>query len=57
MLAEGELHAAIAVVALRSDQRLARQHLQAYLAAVGEQGRFAAWARERLASLRRGAAP
>jgi hypothetical protein len=55
MLAEGELHAAIAVIALRSDPRLARQHLLAYLAAVGADGRFAAWARERLASLRHGA--
>ena len=57
LLAEGELHAAIACVATRSDPRLARAHLQAYLESPSGQGPFRDWARERLASLGRAGAP
>ncbi len=53
-LAEGELHAAIGVAALRRDPRLARVHLEAYLLAAGPSGPFVAWAQERLAALKRG---
>jgi hypothetical protein len=51
LLADGELHAAIACVAARTDPRLARAHLQAYLDGPGREGPFHDWARGRLAAL------
>ena len=56
-LAEGELHAAIAVAAFQRDPKLARLHLKAYLLASGEEGGFAAWARERASGVKRAKAP
>ncbi len=55
LLADGELHAAIAVAAIVRDPHLARLHLSAYLEAVGPKGAFRGWANERLAALSRGA--
>jgi hypothetical protein len=57
MLAEGELHAAIACAAARTDPRLARVHFQAYLDGPGGKGPFRDWARERLAALGHAGAP
>lgn len=57
LLAEGELHAAIGCVAARTDPRLARAHLEAYLAGPGGKGPFSEWARERLAGLGRAGGP
>jgi hypothetical protein len=51
LLADGELHAAIACAAARTDPHLARAHLQAYLDGPGGKGPFRDWARERLAAL------
>lgn len=57
VLADGELHAAIACLAARSDPRLARAELEAYLLSPGGAGPFRDWARERLAALGRAGAP
>lgn len=57
LLADGELHAAIACVAVRTDPHLARTHWQAYLESPSGQGPFRDWARERLAALGRAGGP
>jgi tetratricopeptide (TPR) repeat protein len=54
MLADGELHAAIAISAAERDPELARVHLRAYLEGPGQKGPWAGWARARLAALRGG---
>jgi tetratricopeptide (TPR) repeat protein len=51
-LAEGELHAALAVVAAESDPKLARVHLQAFLDGPGHKGPWGDWGRARLAAAR-----
>ena len=54
MLADGELHAAIAISAAERDPELARLHLRAYLEGPGQKGPWTGWARARLAALRGG---
>ena len=54
MLADGELHAAIAISAAERDPELARVHLRAYLEGPGQKSPWAGWARARLAALRGG---
>jgi len=54
MLADGELHAAIAISAAERDPALSRMHLQAYLEGPGKSGPWTSWARARLAALRGG---
>jgi len=52
VLLDGELHAALAMAAAERDSRAMRVHLEAYLDGAGGKGPWAAWAREKLASLR-----
>jgi hypothetical protein len=54
MLAEGELHAVLGVVAAERDAKLARLHLQAYLQGPGGRGPWAEWARGKLSPGRSG---
>lgn len=54
LLLDGELHAALSVVAAERDPRAMRVPLEAYLDGPGAKGPWAAWAREKLAAPRGG---
>lgn len=57
VFADGDLHAVIALAALRTDPRLAGDHVAAFEQSPAGKGPWAAWAAARFGALRRGRRP